>query len=37
MKKVCAYLILITTLFSQQEDDKNFKDLSEYQNHLNHI
>ena len=25
MKKVCAYLILITTLFSQQEDDKTFK------------
>ena len=30
MKKVCAYLILITTLFSQQEDGKNFKDLSEH-------
>ena len=32
MKKVCAYLILITTLFSQQEDGKNFKDLSEHLN-----
>ena len=30
MKKVCAYLFLITTLFSQQEDGKNFKDLSEH-------
>ena len=30
MKKVCAYLILIATLFSQQEDGKIFKDLSEH-------
>ena len=32
MKKICAYLFLITTLFSQQEDGKNFKDLSEHLN-----
>ena len=30
MKKICAYLFLITTLFSQQEDGNNFKDLSEH-------
>ena len=30
MKKVCAYLFLITTLFSQQKDGNNFKDLSEH-------